>query len=132
MRRVLELLYVCDDESVVKVFEAMGLRHHVADFDLPRDLLEAVGVSIPDWMFGSLVDEQKRRLEVVVQAPLERLQELLNIKGCTPTAYRVEVQCDTEECAAKAAVELSKAGMRVYRRGLFVYGFGDGVPPKLE
>lgn len=102
----------------------MGIKVEAADFDPPTELLEAVGISLPDWIAGG-----KRRVEVIMQAPAEKLPEVVE---CRPISYRIEIACETEECAARAAATLARVGAVVYRRGLIVYGFGEGAPPALD
>jgi len=122
---IVEVLYACDDPGTVEKLKSMGLEAEVADFDLPAELLEAVGVSLPEWATGG------KRFEVVVRTQLEKFLEVGSAVKCKPISYRVEVHCADRECAARAISALSKHGASVYVRGNSVYGFGEGDVEKL-
>jgi len=62
----------------------------------------------------------------------EKYSAIRSADGCVPTSYRVDVACETEECAARVAAALARVGATVYRKGLIVYGFGEGAPPALD
>lgn len=123
----IEILYVCDDEKAVERLKSLGLDVEVSNFDAPTELLEAVGISLPDW----LLRKDGNRLEVFVRTPVEKYQAVKAIGECVAISYRVEVRCNTEECVARAATVLARAGASVYRRGLVVYGFGEGDLEKI-
>ena len=124
---LVELLYVCDDEKAVEKLRSLGVDAEVSNFDIPAELLEAVGVVLPEW----LSHRGNNRLEVLVRTTAEKYPEVNYVDGCTPTSYKIEVRCDTEECTARVATILARAGASVYRRGMLVYGFGNGGAEKI-
>jgi len=127
MNASIELLYVCDSEKALEELKSLGLDVEVSNFDVPAELLEAVGVSLPEWL-----SRGSNRFEVLVRATVEKYSAIRSVNGCVPTSYRVNVACETEECAARAAATLARVGATVYRKGLIVYGFGEGTPPALD
>jgi len=126
VKTLIELLYFCDDEKAVERLRSLGVEVEVSRFDVPVELLEAVGVSLPEWL-----SRGSNRLEVLIRVTAEKYSMLKTVDGCTPASYRVEIQCDTEECAARAATMLARAGASVYRRGMLVYGLGEGDAEKI-
>jgi len=122
---IVEILFACDDPGVVERLESVGIEAAVANFDLPVELLEAVGVSIPEWASSS------KRFEVVVRTPLERFLEVKDVVKCKPISYKIEVHCITRECVARAVTVLSRHGANVYIREGTVYGFGEGDVEKI-
>lgn len=63
VKTLIELLYFCDDEKAVERLRSLGVEVEVSSFDVPVELLEAVGVSLPEWLF-----RKGNRVEVLVRA----------------------------------------------------------------
>jgi len=122
---IVEILYMCDDPGAVEGLKSAGLETMAADLDLPVELLEVVGVSIPEWASSS------KRFEVIVRTPFEKFLEVKDVVKCKPISYKIEVHCITRECIARTAAVLSRHGVRVYIRDDTVYGFGEGNVEKI-